>query len=360
MAKEIKLRTKKRKDEIILPGQTLIYQSNRVTNGRYPGFTLMHYKAFLALLFELQQPIKNNMRGINQLGLFNDEENKSILKVGIPLSALGSPNQYPEIIEAIKGLQKIAVHLKSPLGKEYISHTALVSRVEEPKAKTGKKLVYLIMFKDVAENLIMIDRNKLDQPSYYTKFFYEVGMAATTKYTVKLYWLISSFKDKGGFKREYQELRKDLGLEDHEYPRYYDFKKRVLIPAQKDLEKKADCWFNCGAADFEIKQGKKVIMFNFKIITPDVEAVDHAKADNIKQMLRMHAGFKDGHISQLWSIIEAVGGQMNELTQKVTELIMYIQENKGKIDHPQAYILSALRKEFVPDAGIEWIDEEAE
>lgn len=93
-------------------------------------------------------------------------------------------------------------------------------------------------------------------------------MKATNKYTYKLYMIISSWKQKGGFKISVEELKTQLGIHPNEYQLYKEFKRRVLVPVQNDLEFRSDCWFNCAKAGFEQRNERKVTYLNFKIMFP--------------------------------------------------------------------------------------------
>lgn len=66
-----------------------------------------------------------------------------------------------------------------------------------------------------------------------------------------------------------------MGLEIHQYPKFYDFKNRVLNVAQKELSEKTDIKFTFE----EIKTGRKVTSIRFfidqKHKKKDVEEVKH-------------------------------------------------------------------------------------
>ena len=165
--------------------------------------------------------------------------------------------------------------------------------------------------------------------------------------------LISSWKSKGGFRRSYEWLREQLGISNDkdekgnfiEYPEFKTFKAKILIPIQRDLEKKSDCWFNCAADDFVERTGKKVTMINCKIITPEFEEVRTEKADACRQLLRMHAGFSDKHIEQIRPIFSETV-DYGFLNNEIIRLIQYVRENKKEINVPQSYIVTALLRRF--------------
>jgi plasmid replication initiation protein len=346
--------TKKRNTEIVLPGTTTtIYQSNRVTNGRYGGFTLIQGKIFVCIMKQLQAAIQTGMDGKDwkQLELFRNTD-KDMIKIGIPLSEIGKNSQYKEIYEAADEMMSLRIKINPPDGYESIA--TLIAQADVPKIINGKSILYLHMVKSVAEQLIIIDKNaQSGTPIQYTKYLYEVALAARSKYTYKLYWIISSWKEKGGFRVSYEKLREQLGISTEVdemgkyiyYPEYADFKRRILKPIQNDLEKKADCWFNCSDADFEEREGKKVQWLNFKVITPNIEVVKNEKIDNFRNILKTHMSFNDEQFNQIRHLFSGKY-DVNLVGTKILDLIAYVKENQKTINVPQLYIIKALLKTF--------------
>jgi hypothetical protein len=339
--------TKKRKDEIFLPGtQTPIYQSNRITNGRFKGFSLLQTRFFVSLIKSLQEAIKTEMEGKDwrQLILF-DEMNKDMLRVGIQLSDIARPDQYQEVVEAAKSFLNVNVEIESTLGKGRVKLANLLTAVDFPIKVNGKSVVYVEMYKNVGHEIISIEKNFNGRPIKFTRYFFETAIGAKSKYTAKMYMLISSWKSKGGFVTTLENLRATLGLGEEEYTNYNDFKRFVLKPIQKDLEKQSDCWFNCAAKDFEKKEGRKVVGLSIKIITPDVEEKGKERADYVKQLLRMHASFKDVHIAEIQPIFQE-GADYQNILFKVQDLVQAIKQGGSTIANPQAYIVKSLLNEF--------------
>lgn len=345
---QIKKVTRKRRDRIVLPGQTVIYQSNRITNGKFKGFSLLQAKVLLCLIKNLQTEIKASKSGKDwkQGDLFNNY--KENIRVGLELSEICGPTHYQGIYESTLQLQALSVELKSPEGGGYTRYASLFPVIDLPVKIAGKKIMFVEIRKDVAEKVIEIDKNAQGQPKFFTKYLYEVAMFAKNKYTWKLYMIIASWREKGGFKISLEELRDQLGLEENEYPRYGDFKNRVLIPAAEELRKTADCWFNCKDTGFESRKNKKVVTLSFKIIVPDMVNEIEIKVENIKNILRMHFKFKDSHIRVLNQFLGAdiASDTVAAIYNKITEISIYINSVKGTdaaIKDVAAYALKSLK-----------------
>lgn len=342
---------KKKKGEVLLPGQTFIYQPNRVTNGRFEQFTLTQYKLLASLIYQFQKAIQLDMEGRDwrQLEMFSNEENKDLIRVGIPLHTIGKPNQYKEIVEQATGLMNAKTYLKSQLGADYISVASLVTKIDIPVKENGMSVLYLHMYKDVAKLLIEIDKKQLDngkaQPVNFTRYLYEVALSATNKYTLKLYMLLCSWRQKGEFFIPLEQLYKDLGLEEGEYKKFFDFKRRILLPVQADLEGVADCWFDCNERGFEVKKGRSVIGLNFKVITQKRLQDKSEQADHCRYILRDHMKFSQKQLEELEPIFREQFF-MQEIQVKILELIDHVRKNTQTITNPQAYIIKSLLNAF--------------
>lgn len=345
--------TKKRREEVILPGDTYIYQSNRVTNGSFPDFNIYHSKIFVCIIKNLQKAITAEINGQDwrQLNIFEETEGGNFLKIGIPLSEIASHNNYKQVLECFEGLRTFPITIESPVGKQYDRITGLITEYDRPKRIHGKSVVFVNMRKQVAEQLIQISKNKLGAPVLFTRYLYEVVMSARNKYTWRIYTLISSWKKKGGFYISLEQFREILGLKADEYKSYADIKRFILKPAQDELDHKADCWFNCAEKDFEQKEGRRVTGFYFKVITPELSDTRQLKADNISELLRRHCGFKNDDIDEIKEILTPYA-DLDAIIIKIMQLLEYVKERKADIGNPRQYIKLTLLKMFKPKNNV--------
>jgi plasmid replication initiation protein len=224
----------------------------------------------------------------------------------------------------------------------------LIPAMEKPANFKKKAVVNVFILKGVAEQILLFKRNYKGQAVQFTQYLYEVVMNGTSQYTPLIYPLISSWKEKGGFEIGLDELRRIVGMKEGQYAYYRDFKKRVLEPVQKDLYKKADCWYNCAFKDFEIREGKKVMRLKFKVITPEVEELHPLQKQAFIQALKRFSNFTNKDIEQLNPLFEAQI-PIERLSEKMMELDRYFKDprNTRQITNPQAYIIKSLLKEFL-------------
>jgi Initiator Replication protein len=343
--------TEKRQKVIMLPEIiNYIQQPNRVTEASY-DYTLVQKKILTAVIYYLQEAIKNRLNGqsYEQLQLFKDSPNDKI-HLKIPLRELTASKQYyHDVRESAKMLASIVVKLsgKDPFtGKTGSYFTGLMSVFIPDDYKYDRYMVIEIE-KEVAKRLMEIEKNDRGIPINYTRLAYEIIMRSKNKYTPRIYEMISSWKKKGGFVIALDEFRSRLMLGD-KYITYKDLKARVLKPAYDELYEKADCWFNCLAKDFEVRKGKTVTHLNFKIIVPELKEMNEVKRNSTIEMLRAHFQFKEEHFSAISTILDNPDN-LDKLNYKLIDLNEVIQSKKHTGDHIALipnYIVSSVLNYF--------------
>jgi plasmid replication initiation protein len=228
----------------------------------------------------------------------------------------------------------------------------VVAGYEDPILVKGKSVLNIYIPKNVAPYLINIDKTNEGKAREYHHYLYEVVMSSKKKYTFKLYWLISQWKNNtgGGFRILYQDLRNILGLGQQEYADYSDFKRRILLPAQQELTGKADCWFNCTTAGFEYREGKKVTALNFKVIFPVLETEIEENKHKLIYWLKTQLKLNNEHIQYLSPIFPFLSNERyTAITTKCVALIdLYYKRLGGEkeIKDLPSYIAFSLLKEF--------------
>ena len=80
-------------------------------------------------------------------------------------------------------------------------------------------------------------------------------------FSIRLYELLKEYEKVGVRVFEILDLKRILGLDENQYPLYADFKKRVIVPAQKELAAKTDITFTFE----EGKTGRAVTKLKFFI-----------------------------------------------------------------------------------------------
>lgn len=342
--KKVVKKTAKKQKLVMLPEvRNYVIQPNRITNAIY-NYTLFQERIFTAIMYYLQEPINMSMKNLNyqQLDLFTSSDK---VRINIPLKDISRPEQYKDVKKAIKEMASIVLELPytTKEKKERIRVTNLFS-ADIPAHADYSSFVSIDMEKVVAHKLIEIDKDFSSKPINYTRYIYEIAQNAETKYTSRLYKIISSWKKRGGFIITLDQLKENLGII-NKYPSYSDFKRRVLLPAQAELYEKADCWFNCKAKDFEIRDGKAVTHLNFKVITPEFAQEDTKKTDYIKNILRDHYNFTDLDLNEIRPILNSEDISRQDIINKIMQISEYLSTHH-EIVHKKEYVIKSIKNEF--------------
>ena len=338
---------KKNKLAIDAVKQDVVFIPNRITNARY-DYGLHQERILNYILYTLQSVVKASMNGNDwQLPLEFDPENRcSIIRVQIPLNKLTTHQQYGDFRAAAVEMGKTAISISTPLkeGGTRVRTVYLFCAIDSWNGNERENMLTVEMTHEVAALLVEIDQNRHGQPMNYTSFLLQVALRAKNKYTPRIYKFISSWREKGGTVVELSKFREMLGI-GSKYPKYAEFKRNVLIPAQQELFERADCWFNCAQHDFEDREGREVVRLRFKVITPGTEQLKARQADLARGYLIQSLGFKPEHLTAVDSIFQT-NFDYGRLIDEIHRLDQYIAQNKRKIGNKQAYVISVLMRVF--------------
>ena len=124
----------------------------------------------------------------------------------------------------------------------------------------------------------------LQLKKHFTVYELENIIRLKRMYSIRIYELLKQYQNIGRRRFTIDELRKILMLDDGEYKGYKNFKRWVLLPAQKELEEKTDISFKWN----EEKKWRDVVAIEFFIkiqSRPDKIVVvdDHKINDEIKE-----------------------------------------------------------------------------
>jgi plasmid replication initiation protein len=97
----------------------------------------------------------------------------------------------------------------------------------------------------------------------FVSYNLEAILSLSSVYAHRFYEWCTQWKRLGGWEMDYPVLREILGIDSKQYPKYANFKQKVLLVAQKELKDKAEIFFEFE----EIKERRKVVTLKFKIRT---------------------------------------------------------------------------------------------
>ena len=170
--------------------------------------------------------------------------------------------------------------------------------------------------------------------SHFTRYKLKYAIRFTNKYSVRVYELLQQHSGYGFRKLDIVKLKYLLGIPPEKYIEYKNFKAKVLLPVQKEINDTSDINF-----DFEeIKQRKKVavIKFNINSIHKDVDSLLNVFLKSVPEVHQWKQSVKD----ILNNYIE--DGRYNQ--EYITRNIMYA--NKFCKNNYPRYLSLALEEDW--------------
>lgn len=224
-----------------------------------------------------------------------DEEFKPyIFKISDFMKLLGVENQakYTEIPKITKELMKKVFEIEE--GNRIIQSAWLSGTIYEK----GSGCVTLKFNPDLKPYMLKLN-------NMFTQYRLANILSMKSKYSPRIYEILkcNEFKKQGYIDLQIEDLRKLLKAENI-YPRYNDFKRKIIEQTQRELKKLSDISF-----DFEeIKTGRKVTSLKFYIHSNKVKKITENKiiAPIDEVSVTFADDIEDNIISEIRNIIKHV------------------------------------------------------
>lgn len=338
---------------VVLPDNpTYLKQSNIVTL-MAGDFKTLQIRVIISVIEKLQDAIEKSITYFNQHGTSIPCEQLSLfendrLVIQIAFKDLGvSPEQYSVVKSTIKKLITIPVEfdVKDPnTGEDGLIITGLFSKTYIPKTPYARHFT-LEMDKNVAAVFLNVDKG-------FTRYIKEIACKAQSRYTVRMYMLISSWKERGGFSIYTDKFRKFLKLED-KYPNFKDLYRRIIRPVYDDLFENADCWFEM-AEVYRTETDTQPYKLNFKIIKSALSKKENefldSQKENIQSMCIRHFKMKNGQIQEILNKVTL--DNYLRVVNKMVFLCEYLKDHWNTIQSIPDYCHVALLRELLPEEGL--------
>lgn len=213
----------------------IVTKSNKLINCDY-DLSLQEQKIILTLA-SMVQPQDTEFK-----------EYEFRIKDFIKLLGLKTQTKYTELPKITKELKKKVFEIRE--GKDLIQ----VSWLGGVRYKTGEGILILSLDKGLKPYMLGLKE-------FYISYKLENVLSLKSKYSIRLYEVLKSNLFKKCIEIEIKELKKMLGVNEKSYNVYQNLKNKVIITAQKELNKITDISFEFE----EIKTGRKVTSIKFII-----------------------------------------------------------------------------------------------
>ncbi|GGJ10678.1 replication initiation protein [Paenibacillus hunanensis] len=166
-------------------------------------------------------------------------------------------------------------------------------------------------------------------------------------YAMRIYELLKQYERIGSRTFTVQRLKELLGIED-QYPVYADFKKRVLVKAQQEINKHTDISFSFE----EMKTGRKITEIKFLLTSKSADAKSsvlnhpdkpagarHHTSSRLRQQLKEEFGLQAKAIDQVLAQYDK-----NYIAENLE--VVRSDAKRGRIKDIPAYTMSALKTDY--------------
>lgn len=197
---------------------------------------LNHLRILMAIISELQRALRlritrgNERKGVPEVFLPPKTE-QGLRVLTIPVSAfhLGKSNglRLRECLDELAG-----IHVRFPENGQVNEFRGLISGYGF--AAYGHSVDVLLREQMVAR-LLLVEEG-------YTSYSYGAALSISNKYTVRLYWLACSWRNRGGFVLSVEEFRKLMSL-GRAYDRIDNIVTHILKPSSAELKAHYPIWF---------------------------------------------------------------------------------------------------------------------
>lgn len=214
----------------------VITQSNKLIEAKY-SLTLGEQRILLSVIAMIQ-PEDEDFR---DYGVSLDEICRFL--------GVKNKNWRPECQKITDRLRRRPLDIRE--NGKYIQ-TNWISRASYFDEETS--MVYIRFDPSLKPYLIQLKRE-------FTQASLSTVLQLKSVYATRIYLLLKQYRSVGKRALGLEEMREMLGIEKDQYAKYHDFKKRVILAAQRELDRKTDIGFEFE----EQKEGKGVVGIVFHI-----------------------------------------------------------------------------------------------
>lgn len=207
-----------------------------------------------------------------------------------------SQNIYSRVADELDELRKKDVRFVEKIGGE--DFNAAVNLVAKASHKEGTGQAYVDLHPDIRDML-------LDLKKYFTRVPVVELISCRSTYGQRLYELLYQFADTGIRLMRVDELREKLNLQ-NKYINFYDFRRRVLKQAQKDVEEHTNMRFTW--EEIKANKGRKIerLIFDIEVSDPtqaemdfNAPTVDRSKHKTLQKHLKEICEFSDASVDKV-------------------------------------------------------------
>lgn len=328
MSKKLTYTDKKRHYGTLQRGDELVHV-NGITYIE-ADLKLNHLRILMALISELQRPLRlritrgNERKGVPEV-LLPPKNEQGLRVLTIPVSAfhLGKSNGQ-RLRECLNELSRIGVRFPD---NGYVNEFR--GLIAGYSFTAYGRSVDVLLREQMVARLLLVEEG-------YTGYSYHSALSITNKYTVRLYWLACSWRNRGGFVLSVEEFRRMMSL-GRAYERIDNIVTHILKPSSAELKAHYPIWFIYRVAE---RADRRYICFKIGYQVDETQRIRFIQeAWEFCRGLMNAAGAHVDTLSDIWAQVdfEDLRSFMDKLSSVTAEV--RIRRNIANVD---AYIHAAM------------------
>jgi hypothetical protein len=213
------------------------------------------------------------------------------------------------------------------------------------------------------EGVITFEINKNIKPfilnltNNFTQYYFENIARLKSSFSIRVYELLKQYEKVGNRRVALTYLRHFLSIEDEKFVKYNDFKRFVLLTAQKELKEKTDICFEFE----EIKKGRKIDEINFIILQNKkpvlLDKVENKEQDETKSTLTEEQEVLKNKLVSKYGLSEKTATELVLLVkiEQIEKNIIYAEKEhkEGKISKNfSGFLLNAIKNNYANNVSL--------
>ena len=341
--------------------QTWLLQPITLTMSKF-NYNVPQTKALVLIVEQLQKSIKESLKEeVQNLKLFNTDGDSIFVDIAMK-DLTNMPQHYDRVRQTLKQLASIPVEMMETMDKKKYTHISALCEAYIPNEKFVRHIKIKIK-KSIAAYLV-------DARTFgYQRYVKEVVLSAKSKYTQRIYMMLSSFKQQGHMQITPDNLREKFNELGSSYQNSWKaFRKNVIDKAKEELlqlykENRCELYF-----EYKLiykrsgrQQGEPdVIEFSIFVSPQEKERMEQLKEVNyrseVKNNLLLFFGLNAGEANKIISRLSEPE-DFEDLLAYSRELLGICSNTRLKISDVKQYAFTALQRYVTnllnKDSGVE-------
>ena len=315
------IKTSKSKKKKELSSSVVVFQHNNLIEARY-SLTLQEKKIILWLISQIQPDDKDFKKHTLTVREFME------------LMGLTGNSNYKELQKITLGLMKKVLIIKEP----ELRITTQVSWLNSARYEEGEGFIRLSFAPEMHPFLLNLKKT-------FTVISLSDLMQFKSIHAIRIYEILKQYQDIGERTLTISEIKECCGVLD-KLKKYYDFEKKILFIAQREINEKSDIHF-----EFERqKHVRKIVNIKFIISKNKSYELRNNSIKNTEEIKRKPAVVYT--LKEFGLSTKIINQLLKENTEQVIQDAINavdLQLSRGHVRNSKAMLMTAIKEQWHPE-----------